>query len=185
MEDFTPEEHKQVNGIAHFMARRCGPFVDFEDLRQEGYIGLIAAKRKYDPTRGMLEKSYRGFVIRQKIIDSIRAFDLFGRAKPVEQMTIIPIEDPDEDFYYDQMIDKLSVENNVEADAYENELCEMVRQEIRSLPKRLRLAVHLYYYEDCMMKEIGEIIGVNESRASQLLAEARGILRKRLARCAA
>jgi RNA polymerase sigma factor for flagellar operon FliA len=39
---------------------------------------------------------------------------------------------------------------------------------INDLPERERLSMTLYYYEELSMKEIGLIIGVVESRISQL-----------------
>ena len=45
---------------------------------------------------------------------------------------------------------------------------EQVRQVLQSLPERERLIVELYYYRDRNFKEIAEILGVTESRVSQL-----------------
>jgi RNA polymerase sigma factor for flagellar operon FliA len=43
---------------------------------------------------------------------------------------------------------------------------------INDLPERERLIMTLYYYEETTMKEIGVIIGVVESRVSQIHASA-------------
>ena len=50
----------------------------------------------------------------------------------------------------------------------ENELLEMLTQAINSLPERERLILTLYYYEELTLKEISSIIGVSESRVSQI-----------------
>ena len=42
---------------------------------------------------------------------------------------------------------------------------------LKALPERLRMVVSLYYFEQLLLKEIGELLGVTESRVSQLLAE--------------
>jgi RNA polymerase sigma factor for flagellar operon FliA len=39
---------------------------------------------------------------------------------------------------------------------------------IGSLPKRYQKVVFLYYTNEMTMKEIGEVMGVNESRISQI-----------------
>ena len=39
---------------------------------------------------------------------------------------------------------------------------------VRSLPQRDQTIVQLYYFEDRSFREIGEILGVTESRVSQL-----------------
>jgi RNA polymerase sigma factor for flagellar operon FliA len=43
---------------------------------------------------------------------------------------------------------------------------------IESLPERERLVVALYYYESLTLREIGEVLGVTESRVSQLHTKA-------------
>ncbi len=48
---------------------------------------------------------------------------------------------------------------------------------IRRLPERERVVIGLYYYEGLTLKEIGEVLGVTESRVSQLHTKA--ILRLR------
>jgi RNA polymerase sigma factor FliA len=52
---------------------------------------------------------------------------------------------------------------------------------IEDLPERERLVMTLYYYEETNMKEIGLILGVVESRVSQIHASAVLHLRARLA----
>ena len=56
---------------------------------------------------------------------------------------------------------------------------------IGDLPERERLVMTLYYYEETTMKEIGLILGVVESRISQIHASAVLHLRARLADFAA
>jgi RNA polymerase sigma factor FliA len=53
---------------------------------------------------------------------------------------------------------------------------------IADLPEKERLVLTLYYYEGLTMKEVGFVLGVVESRVSQLRSAALGRLRKRLAR---
>jgi hypothetical protein len=57
--------------------------------------------------------------------------------------------------------------------AYEkNETKDRVREAIASLPPREQKVIGLYYYGEATMKQIGQEIGVNESRVSQLHARA-------------
>jgi RNA polymerase sigma factor for flagellar operon FliA len=65
--------------------------------------------------------------------------------------------------------------------AYEKtETRERVRAAISALPKREQTVISLYYYGEVTMKEIGQEIGVNESRVSQLHARAIKRLRESL-----
>ncbi len=52
--------------------------------------------------------------------------------------------------------------------------------EIDRLPERERLVVALYYDEELNLKEIGAVLGVTESRISQILSQAHHRLRARL-----
>jgi RNA polymerase sigma factor FliA len=61
------------------------------------------------------------------------------------------------------------------------EMRERLTEAISDLPERERLVMTLYYYEETTMKEIGLILGVVESRISQIHASAVLHLRARLA----
>ncbi|TWI53904.1 RNA polymerase sigma factor for flagellar operon FliA [Pseudomonas duriflava] len=52
---------------------------------------------------------------------------------------------------------------------------------IASLPERERLVLSLYYDEELNLKEIGEVLGVSESRVCQLHSQCAARLRARLA----
>jgi len=49
---------------------------------------------------------------------------------------------------------------------------EILADAIRRLPERERIVIGLYYYEGLTLKEIGEVLGVTESRISQLHTKA-------------
>jgi RNA polymerase sigma factor for flagellar operon FliA len=57
------------------------------------------------------------------------------------------------------------------------EMRELLARLIKQLPEREQLILSLYYREELTMKEIGQILGVNESRVSQL--HTRAVLRLR------
>ena len=48
------------------------------------------------------------------------------------------------------------------------EMKSVIADTIGTLPEKERLVVSLYYYEDLNMKEIGEILGITESRVCQI-----------------
>jgi RNA polymerase sigma factor for flagellar operon FliA len=60
------------------------------------------------------------------------------------------------------------------------ELKDRVADAITRLPEREKLVVALYYYENLTLREIGEVLGVTESRISQLHTKAVLRLRSRL-----
>ncbi len=62
----------------------------------------------------------------------------------------------------------------------QTELKDRVADAIARLPDREKLVVALYYYENLTLREIGEVLGVTESRISQLHTKAVLRLRSRL-----
>jgi RNA polymerase sigma factor FliA len=63
----------------------------------------------------------------------------------------------------------------------QTELKEALGEAIARLPEREKLVVTLYYYEELTLREIGEVLGVTESRVSQLHTKAILRLKGRLA----
>jgi RNA polymerase sigma factor FliA len=61
------------------------------------------------------------------------------------------------------------------------EIKESVAEAIARLPEREKLVITLYYYEELTLREIGEVLGVTESRVSQLHTKAILRLKSRLA----
>jgi RNA polymerase sigma factor for flagellar operon FliA len=57
---------------------------------------------------------------------------------------------------------------------------EQIAEAISRLPEREKLVVALYYYENLTLREIGEVLGVTESRVSQLHTKAVLRLKSRL-----
>ena len=62
----------------------------------------------------------------------------------------------------------------------QTELREAIADAIARLPEREKLVVTLYYYEELTLREIGEVLGVTESRVSQLHTKAILRLKARL-----
>jgi len=63
----------------------------------------------------------------------------------------------------------------------EVEVREALADAISRLPEREKLVITLYYYEELTLREIGEVLGVTESRVSQLHTKAVLRLKSRLA----
>lgn len=70
------------------------------------------------------------------------------------------------------LIDPSSHEPSPEAQVLKKDLATRVADAIDGLPERLRTVLALYYQEECTLREIGEVLGVTESRACQLHSEA-------------
>ena len=80
------------------------------------------------------------------------------------------------------LLDTLTDENAPDPAAVmdQTDLKDRVADAIARLPEREKLVVALYYYENLTLREIGEVLGVTESRVSQLHTKAILRLRSRL-----
>ena len=118
--------------------------------------------------------------IAQKLNIPLAAYQqLLGELKGLEIGTLhsAPSEDSEED-------DVVFLPSRPEDDPLfrylDGEMRERLTQAIDALPERERMVMTLYYYEEMTMKEIGLILGVVESRVSQIHASAVLHLRARL-----
>lgn len=59
----------------------------------------------------------------------------------------------------------------------------ILAQAIQELPEQERIVIALYYYERLMLKEIGAVLGISESRVSQVHTKALTRLGGKLRRC--
>lgn len=84
--------------------------------------------------------------------------------------------------------DKISIEDSIESPNSLNpdtivekeEIKKIIINAINELPEKEKKVLVLYYYEDLTLKEIGEVLGVTESRISQLHTKAIMRLRSKL-----
>ncbi|HSU39177.1 MAG TPA: sigma-70 family RNA polymerase sigma factor, partial [Polyangiaceae bacterium] len=74
-------------------------------------------------------------------------------------------------------VEPSSAEPSPEALVMKRDLASRVSSAISALPERLQVVLGLHYQEECTLREIGAVLGVSESRACQLHAEAIQLVR--------
>lgn len=112
----------------------------------------------------MDEKSYRELL------------DIASRSYVVSLDDVLALEDGDiqrEETVRDDSLGALDI-------LEQEEEVEFVLKALQELPERERLLLSLYYYEGLTLKEIGKVLGVTESRVSQLHGRALSLLRASL-----
>ena len=87
------------------------------------------------------------------------------------------VEDSDEDYLERHLADEASEPSRL---LEEESLRRMLVQGIEALPEREKLMMALYYEQDLNLREIGEVMGVTESRVCQLHSQAVARLRARV-----
>lgn len=87
------------------------------------------------------------------------------------------IEEGDEDYLERHLVDDVGDPARIFEDA---SLRQLLVQAIEALPEREKMMMALYYEQDLNLREIGEVMGVTESRVCQLHSQAVARLRTRL-----
>jgi RNA polymerase sigma factor FliA len=75
------------------------------------------------------------------------------------------------------MVEPSSHDPSPEALVLKRDMASRIATAISQLPERLQLVLGLHYQEECTLREIGAVLGVSESRACQLHAEAIQLVR--------
>lgn len=70
--------------------------------------------------------------------------------------------------------------SNPELQFYESRFRDSLKNAIAGLPERERMVISLYYESEMNLREIGSVLGVTESRVSQLLNQAHARLSARM-----
>ena len=74
--DYAPH----IRQIIYRISPRLPPSIDLEDLENSGILGLMDAIEKFDPTKGILFKTYAEYRVRGAILDELRALDWVSRS---------------------------------------------------------------------------------------------------------
>ncbi len=101
-----------------------------------------------------------------KLLQQTNSFNILSLEEKIYDSNIISIRDK-QDLLPESII-------------CDQELYETLQKNIESLPERERIVISLYYYDEVTYREIGEILGVSESRISQIHSKAISRLKSRL-----
>ena len=99
--------------------------------------------------------------------------ELAGRGFITSLDDTTPLEDGDVSVEATLADDRETAEERIEEEDERRELAEALTE----LPERERTMLSLYYYEGLNLKEIGRVMGVTESRVSQIHGKALSMLR--------
>ncbi|PKO88220.1 MAG: RNA polymerase sigma factor FliA [Betaproteobacteria bacterium HGW-Betaproteobacteria-12] len=214
-----------VKRIAYHLMARLPASVQFEDLVQNGMIGLLDAMDRYQEGFGAQFETYATQRVRGAMLDGLRENDWLprtlrrelrrieaaisqlehthGRAPSESELAealgmsladyqrtlqdarghqIVYFDDfagdGEEDFLERHFTDNDADPANILED---RNLRQALIGAIERLPEREKLMMGLYYEQDLNLREIGEVMGVTESRVCQLHSQAIARLRVQIA----
>lgn len=181
-----------VKHIAYRLITRLPNSVEVDDLVQAGMIGLIEASRRFDAAAGTSFQAFACPRIHGAMLDEIRKGDWTPRSvhrKGREMAEGLHAEDQllradlarrafqslqeyeldDDENWYSVFA---SSDPGPAEIAEHDELIGRLIKAIDTLPERERQILALYYDEGLQLKEIGALLGLTESRISQLRSQA-------------
>ena len=129
----------------------CKNAADADDIVQETLIQYHTSNKQFDS-----EQHIRAWLIRVAINKAKNINMSFWRRASV------PLED-----YIDVL-------------AFETPEAKGLFEEVMKLPEKYRIVIHLFYYEDCTIKEIAGILKMSESNVKVRLSRGRKLLKKEL-----
>lgn len=174
---------QQNKGIIYKIACRyrggCSAVVDFEDLIQEGYLGLMRAVDKYDPDNER-KSSFINYSVYWIKAFMYRFIQRKGKSK---QDISLYTETGDNIELCDAIADEEDYICKVEESIYHKELKEEVHQAMQEcLTLKQRNVVELRYGFNRMnpmtLQEIGEVLNITSSGADKILDSSLHKLRK-------
>ncbi|MDP3539378.1 MAG: RNA polymerase sigma factor FliA [Azonexus sp.] len=213
-----------VKRIANHLIARLPASVQFDDLVQNGMIGLLDAMDRFQEGFGAQFETYATQRVRGAMLDGLRENDWLPRSLRRELRRIegainqlehahgrAPSEselaenlgltlaeyqktlqdarghqlvyfddfagDGDEDFLERHFTDNDADPANILED---RNVKDMLVKSISQLPEREKMMMALYYEQELNLREIGEIMGVTESRVCQLHSQAIARLRSQV-----
>ena len=186
-----------VKYVAGRTAAGLPPHVEEADLVSYGLVGLISAIERFDTSREIKFETYAITRIKGAIIDELRSIDwvprsVRARAREIERANTklehrLQRTPTDEEMAAELELtvpelheSLLAISHSSVAALDVGDLKDRIADSIASLPEREKLVIALYYYENLTLREIGEVLGVTESRISQLHTKAVLRLRGRM-----
>ncbi len=127
----------------------CQNTQDAEDVIQDTFVQYYTTKKEFDN-----EEHIRAWLIRVAVNKAKNVTRTFWRRN------------------------KVSIEDFMETLAFETPKSKTLFETVMQLPKKYRIVIHLYYYEDYSVGEIAKILKLSESNVKTRLMRGRAKLRE-------
>ena len=171
IEKFDIEKNVKFETYANIRIR--GAIVD--QIRSLDWIPR-STRQKYKKVESAIEKLQNAYG--DHLSDELLAVELgitkeelYKTLNEISNLAVLSLEDTvNETGTMDIRSENVEMDPQASLDTKETEY--ILREEIDKLPEKERLVISLYYYEELTYKEIASVMGISESRISQLHSKA-------------
>jgi RNA polymerase sigma factor for flagellar operon FliA len=160
-----------ANKMAYQKKKSLPKFVDVEDLKSAAYLGLVEAANRFNPNLGIAFTTFAYPRIFGAIHDYLREQGWFKRGDSTPMMSLDSSSDDKEYALKDLISSKI--------DSKIDESLEVVTLDFDDQAKDI---FKHYFVEEYSMKEVGDMIGLSESRVSQLIKLYKGKIKEKWSR---
>lgn len=149
----------------YLFKHKLPPHVLHDDLLQEALLEMLKSIQYFDPEKGDLF-SFLCLRTDGAIIDFLRKAEGYSRRSGQRVIISLTVNNNDDDSREIDPPDSSITQEDICALSQDLPKFLVVAKDV--LSEREWLILLLYYWEDKHMREIGDLIGVNESRVSQI-----------------
>jgi RNA polymerase sigma factor for flagellar operon FliA len=174
IEKYDPEKNCKFKTYAEFRIK--GAILD--QLRSLDWVprSIRQKSRKLERAYGEVEQRLGRSASEDEVADSLglqldKFHELLNQVRGISLVNLEEIrgggQDGDRSSTFADVVEDVRAENPFASFKF-HEMNQIVADTIATLPEKERLVISLYYYEDLNMKEIGNILGITESRVCQI-----------------
>jgi RNA polymerase sigma factor FliA len=174
IEKYDPEKNCKFKTYAEFRIK--GAILD--QLRSLDWVprSVRQKSRRLERAYGEVEQRLGRSASEEEVADSLglqidKFHELMNQVRGISLVNLEEIrgngQDGDRTGSFADIIEDVTSENPF-ASFKLSEMKHLIADTIAGLPEKERLVISLYYYEDLNMKEIGNILGITESRVCQI-----------------
>ena len=190
--EFITQHEKMVHGLANRLRRELSLRGDLEDLIAFGFGGLLEARHRFDPGRGVRFQTFAYHRVRGAMLDGVRKMSQLPRRAHERLQAAAEPTPTAAPTALDRAFTRMSAlsagtvlqgrfgDESPEAVLLKNESVTRMLQALPSLSPRQRVLVRGFYFDGRSIDAMAQELGISKSWASRLHTNALRELREAL-----
>ena len=190
--EFITQHEKMVHGLANRLRRELSLRGDLEDLIAFGFGGLLEARHRFDPGRGVRFQTFAYHRVRGAMLDGVRKMSHLPRRAHERLQAAAEPTPTAAPTALDRAFTRMSAlsagtvlqgrfgDESPEEVLLKNESVTRLLQALPSLSPRQRVLVRGFYFDGRSIDAMAQELGISKSWASRLHTNALRALREAL-----